>query len=132
MSGHNLTKCAITHVLTESFENLRLSSYNTEYLLCCIKHDSHIFTFGIALNFLSDSSALSLSIQTSSSQYSFSSLYAYFFRGPVVPCLLFRSLRRSSVVPRRTPRKSHSSSVFAKRGTKTKYIDLQLHSSCPI
>lgn len=66
MSGHSLPKCAITRVLTESFENPRLSSYNTEYLLYYIKHDSHIFIFAIALNFLSDSSALCSSIQPSS------------------------------------------------------------------
>lgn len=137
MSGHNLPECTSTHVLTESFENIRLSAHTMEYS-CAIKNMTHISLY-LLLHTVSLVTALafSSSIQPSSClNILFFSLYALPsvapFSGDQLSLVSFFGIRRSSVMPLRNLRKRHSSSIFAKRGTKTKDIDVQIHSSCPI
>lgn len=77
MIEHNLPKWTSSYVLTESFEQIWISSRTLEFILCDIKYVSYIFIFAVALNFLSNSSCSFLIDPIFLlSQYSFSSFHA--------------------------------------------------------
>lgn len=139
MIGYNFPECTSSYVLTESLEQIRISAYTLEFILCDIKHVSYIFIFAVALNFLSYSSCSFLIDPIFLvSQYSFLSLHALCSVAPSwKDCLslishfdVFKKTFHCDVTGLQGNGTCFSS-IFIER-KKTKGIDAQLHYFHPI